>query len=595
MNYKKGLLYGCVLGLVVFGASYREWYPTLRTYLKQHAESFITENLMQSVSVKTTRDIPEDIDITSYLAGMFAKETGAYKEATQYYAKVLEKDPAHPTLKSELFILYAITGQIDKAIQLTDDLNDSNKYTFFINQIKLAGWIKQGEYQKVINFYKSSTLSASDIILKPLLLTWSYAGLNKPQEAFNVLSTIDDKRLEGVKLYHQALLSDYFGKKLEAQAIYRDFKTEQLTSANALISITEMFKETSEWQPGNPLYDKYVMFLQEKPVLLDIITQVGSTPIKTPQQAIADAFYTVALSFADLKLTERAALLNNIALYLDNESNLYKIGVAELYQNMEMYQAANDAYDAIQPMTDIIRFKKSLNLMKSAHYTEALELLQILEPHNKTNPLIQQIIAEAYRETGNYSKAIERYTHAINLLKANGRWADVANIQLMLAKIYYDQNNAQKMFEILEQAILNNSKDPFALNFLGYELIDRDINAPRGLQLVSRANLLLPDDAHIMDSVAWGYYKLKEYNKALEYSEKANKKEKSNAVILIHLGDIYQALGRGREAKAQYRKALAAKKELTPQVEAQLKQKLGETEVVSNKVTETTSEESPAE
>jgi Flp pilus assembly protein TadD len=47
-----------------------------------------------------------------------------------------------------------------------------------------------------------------------------------------------------------------------------------------------------------------------------------------------------------------------------------------------------------------------------------------------------------------------------------------------------------------------------------------------------------------------------------------------NALINMHLGDIYYDIGRLREAKFQYKKALDLKENLTPEQEMQIKNKI---------------------
>ncbi len=576
MNYKKVLLYGCVFGLIAFGASYKWWYPTIRNTIQEYARTQVKAEMEEMYSVKATRDIPEDVDLGSFLAGRFAKESGAYQNAADYYVKVIEKDPTNMEIKSELFLLYAITGQIEKAIGLIDEIKGTEPDVFITKQLQTAGWIKNGDYQKVIDFYHNNQQSSSDIILKPLLLAWSYAGLKQQDQAYASLEAIKDKRLNSIKLYHKALLASYFGNDLEARNLYQQFEPEEIASANTLVSLAAAFRKTNEWVPGNIMYDKYLIFLRQKPVLFDIITQVGTAQIQTPQHAVADAYYTVALSFADLNLTERAVLLNNIARYLDDESNLYKIGTAELYQNMDMRAIANDIYDSIKPSSDIIQFKKAINLLAMHKYETALPLLQKLEPRNKTNPLVQQIIADAYRGTGRFKQAIKHLNISAQLLEELKRNTEVSNVYLSIAEIHHMQKNESLMFDALEKAIKADMDNAHALNFIGYELIDRNINLARGLSLVIRAHQILPEEPHIIDSVAWGYYKQKDYPKALLYAEKAVNKLKGSAVVLLHLGDIYHAMGREREAESQYRKALAMKYDMTPEIKAELKQKLGE-------------------
>ncbi|GAX87341.1 conserved hypothetical protein [Lebetimonas natsushimae] len=48
----------------------------------------------------------------------------------------------------------------------------------------------------------------------------------------------------------------------------------------------------------------------------------------------------------------------------------------------------------------------------------------------------------------------------------------------------------------------------FINNFLGFLLIDFDINPKKGIEYVKKALIVKPDDPAYIDSLAWGYYKL---------------------------------------------------------------------------------------
>ena len=48
----------------------------------------------------------------------------------------------------------------------------------------------------------------------------------------------------------------------------------------------------------------------------------------------------------------------------------------------------------------------------------------------------------------------------------------------------------------------------------------------------------------------------------------------ASSVANMHLGDIYKAMGRFRESKSQYEKALALKYDLTPELEKELLERL---------------------
>ncbi|MBK1972946.1 ATP-dependent nuclease subunit B [Campylobacter sp. TTU-622] len=70
-----------------------------------------------------------------------------------------------------------------------------------------------------------------------------------------------------------------------------------------------------------------------------------------------------------------------------------------------------------------------------------------------------------------------------------------------------------------EQGIDYNSNALY-LNYYGYLLIDNDIDIEKGIYLVKLALEKEPNNLYYIDSLAWGYYKLKDCKKAWEFLEK---------------------------------------------------------------------------
>lgn len=66
------------------------------------------------------------------------------------------------------------------------------------------------------------------------------------------------------------------------------------------------------------------------------------------------------------------------------------------------------------------------------------------------------------------------------------------------------------------EQIIAKTDDPLFLNYYGYLLIDHDLDIQKGIELVKRALEAEPDSPYYIDSLAWGYYKLGECEKALE-------------------------------------------------------------------------------
>jgi len=97
---------------------------------------------------------------------------------------------------------------------------------------------------------------------------------------------------------------------------------------------------------------------------------------------------------------------------------------------------------------------------------------------------------------------------------------------------------------------------PLILNYLGYSWVDQNKNLDRGLELITRAVQLKPDDGYIVDSLGWAYYRLGRYREAVEHLEQAVELRPSDPILNDHLGDALWRVNRKREARFQWQWAL---------------------------------------
>ncbi|KAA6226434.1 MULTISPECIES: tetratricopeptide repeat protein [unclassified Campylobacter] len=78
-----------------------------------------------------------------------------------------------------------------------------------------------------------------------------------------------------------------------------------------------------------------------------------------------------------------------------------------------------------------------------------------------------------------------------------------------------NKNTIKPVIEKFEKMINENSDDLY-LNYYGYLLIDNDLEIEKGMKLVELALQKDPGNLYYIDSLAWGYYKLGDCNKAYE-------------------------------------------------------------------------------
>jgi tetratricopeptide (TPR) repeat protein len=109
----------------------------------------------------------------------------------------------------------------------------------------------------------------------------------------------------------------------------------------------------------------------------------------------------------------------------------------------------------------------------------------------------------------------------------------------------------------MKEVIRLDPEDASALNYLGYTYADLGIHLDEAETLIRKALDIKPDDAYIIDSMGWVYYRQEKYDKAVEYLERAAELTDFEAIIAAHLGDAYIKTGQTAKALEAYRKALA--------------------------------------
>jgi len=113
-------------------------------------------------------------------------------------------------------------------------------------------------------------------------------------------------------------------------------------------------------------------------------------------------------------------------------------------------------------------------------------------------------------------------------------------------------------FEQLIRKLIQVKPDyPHAYNALGYSLLERNIRIPEAVELVEKALQLAPDDAAIMDSVGWGYYRSGKLDESIEMLRRALSAT-PDPEIAAHLGEVLWVRGDKKEAKKVWRDSLKA-------------------------------------
>jgi len=127
-----------------------------------------------------------------------------------------------------------------------------------------------------------------------------------------------------------------------------------------------------------------------------------------------------------------------------------------------------------------------------------------------------------------------------------------------------DKLGKPEVFEQMMRKLIELQPDHAqAYNALGYSLLERKERIPEAMQLVEKALQLAPDDAAIMDSVGWGYYrsgKLEESLKMLRRAYRGN----PDPEIAAHLGEVLWMHGDKDEARKIWQDSLKINPDSVP-------------------------------
>ena len=173
------------------------------------------------------------------------------------------------------------------------------------------------------------------------------------------------------------------------------------------------------------------------------------------------------------------------------------------------------------------------------HYKKSLSLL-------RNYYLALEHIAELNAVKGNYKQAIKVYNL---VLEINPN----PDFHVAIADVFEKMGNKEKSREHYEIA---TDKYEYQLNsgfngYLGHHArfyADSEIDLQKALQLAKR-DLEIKKDVHAYDTLAWVYYKLGDYERALSYCRESLKQGTKDAGIYFHAGMINYKAGNFSDAK----------------------------------------------
>ena len=504
--------------------------------------------------------------IGSYLLYLQARQEQKFDKAVRYLKETLQADPDNRALQSEMFALLTIEGRLDDAYPyaLTELKNAPD--SLLASLVVIAYHVSKNDYKAAQEQIDEFPTKGENAFLYPLLEVWVQTGLNDRKKALKALEKINQEGLESLYYFHSALLYDLWDDEKEAQKNYEMLLKEPGgLSLRAAQAYGNFLLRRGDMKKFDALISAYRKGAKSYPLLDETFFTAGSLQAnkKVPKSVgsakagLAEAFFDISGSLADKGSPEISLFFIRFGLALDPSLSLARVLLGEIYEKQGRYDEALKLYaeedeDSETYYASQIRMGIIYDLQGDLPRAEQQLRKMAAKRPDLAFPWIE--LGNIFITREKYPQAIEAFSEAINRIPVPDR----SHWSLFYSRgAAYERNKQWDLAEQdLLQALLLSPNQPLTLNFLGYSWIEQGKNISKAKEMLERAALLAPREGFVADSLGWTYYLLKDYPKAVVILEHAVTLDPGSAVINDHLGDVYWRIGRKREARFQWEKAL---------------------------------------
>ena len=243
----------------------------------------------------------------------------------------------------------------------------------------------------------------------------------------------------------------------------------------------------------------------------------------------------------------------SLAILINNQNYEAIFIKGQLLQMIDDYIFAEVTYQKIPKQSEYFTDAQrniAFNYSRENGFDDIENKIKLIIANNNEDYEINKILADFYRIEKKFDLAIKLYSELIQK-NSDDLW-----YMLYLRGICYEQSDNWEKAEVdFLQSLKIKRDSPNVLNYLAYGWLERDIRIDESFVMLVDANNANPDSHYILDSLAWAYFKKKNYVKAAELMEEVIDMVPGEAISLDHLGDIYLALNRKREAIYFWRQA----------------------------------------
>ena len=558
---------------------------------------FLPHSILLLIILSIAGMVRAEISFGGYLAGRHALSTKDFDAASTYLSKAIEDDIENPELLNGLISVQVSLGNIGAAKISSDNLDLLGVQTQLSNMVKIAIQLRNRDFDNAKQQIENE--QGINPLLDKIVTGWAFADQGNFEDAETIFDEIGkgSSLAQFSQMQKASMLAAYGRYESALNTIGNLEKNSNRISIDARALKVQLLLKLDNKEEATEYFSKIFgdgvnsdaanlrMQVEDHPNAYSIEESLSL------EAGIAYAFYAIADILKDDADPNTALLYVRLAQYLNENSPKAILLAADLLEQMGQYDLAVEEYAKISPSSSYFLSSElgRVGALRDGGKTEAaLEVLYYLSREFSDIGIVHNSLGDFLRREERYSEAKIAYDRAVDIYRENN---NVSWVVLYARGITHERlQEWDKAESDFRNALTINPDQANVLNYLGYSLIDRGEKLDEAMTMIEKAVSLQPESGHIVDSLAWGLFKLGKYETAIPHMEKAAELMPVDPIVTDHLGDLYWAVGRQLEAKFQWRRALSFDPELKDATRIREKLRIGLDRVLVNEGLKPTSE-----
>jgi tetratricopeptide (TPR) repeat protein len=497
-------------------------------------------------------------DLSNYFSGIVAFENKNNLDALKFFnaSKILFKK--HDVYLSRYIYSLVLENKVDQAINVIKNVNNESNADFFdAYMLLIVDGLKRNnltQAEKYLNLsFKFQNQNRLNLVILETLKEYFYTFKNKQTPS-------DKKNFGNISIINQAFQRCYL-KEDSARSSFLNLinnpngdysryiffyinyliKNNQIDEAKVVanqlkyINSTLLLAQSKSWIENNKFNEFNNIF-----------------SCNNHNDIIGEFLFLISNLYSSQEEIKKSNFYLNLSDYLNPKFIFNSTLIAENFYLNKEYEKVKKVlkkFDKKYVFYYWFRVKKETQIIiKNRGYEEGIKFISSkFGKINKPNIKMVFDIANFYKNSKDYEKAIMYYTKVISSLEDNSEIK--SDLLYRRGGSYERLGEYEKADEDLMSSLKINSDDAYVLNYLAYSWLERDFKIEEAMEMLEKAYALRSNDPYITDSIGWAYYLIENYVEAEKYIKKAVELMPEDPTVNDHYGDILWKLNRNIQAR----------------------------------------------